>query len=54
MHQANRILINAPRQRIFEVTSRLENWTPMLPHYRYVEFLERSADGRRNVVKMAC
>lgn len=54
MHSESTILINAPRERIFEVTSDLENWEPMLPHYRHIRFFERSADRRRNRVKMAC
>ncbi|CAN5263060.1 hypothetical protein BH23VER1_BH23VER1_05940 [soil metagenome] len=54
MHSASSVLIRAPRDRIFAVTSNLENWVPMLPHYRYINFLERSEDGLRNKVEMAC
>ncbi len=54
MHSANSILIHAPRERIFTITSNLDNWVPMLPHYRAIDFLERSEDGLRSRVKMAC
>lgn len=54
MHTSESVLIDAPRDRIFEVTSRLENWTPMLPHYRFVNFLKRSEDELVNTVHMAC
>jgi ribosome-associated toxin RatA of RatAB toxin-antitoxin module len=54
MHTANSVIIKAPRQRIFEITSDLENWTPMLPHYRYIRFHERSENKLKNVVSMAC
>ncbi|MEZ5301793.1 MAG: SRPBCC family protein [Verrucomicrobiales bacterium] len=54
MFTATSIIIHAPRERIFEVTANLENWVPMLPHYREIKFFERSADGRKNRVKMAC
>ena len=48
------ITIDAPLERIFELTSDLENWVPNLPHYRFINFFERSEDKRRNKVKMAC
>lgn len=54
MFTESSIVIDAPRERIFEVTSNLENWVPMLPHYRRIEFLERSGDGLRSRVRMAC
>lgn len=52
MHTSSSVQIHAPREKIFEVTSNLENWTPMLPHYRYINFLER--DGDEATVVMAC
>jgi ribosome-associated toxin RatA of RatAB toxin-antitoxin module len=43
--------MNAPKPRIFEVAADLEKWPTFLPHYRYIQYLERGAN--RNVVKMA-
>lgn len=51
MHQDNAVIIDAPKERIFEVTSNLENWPKLLPHYRYIQYLER--DAPKTVVKMA-
>lgn len=51
MHQTNHILIRAPRERIFEVTANLALWPEILPHYRYIRFLERHGD--RSIVQMA-
>src|SRR5689334_7075371 len=51
MHKANSIVINASRDRIFEVAADLSRWPEILPHYRYIEYLEKGDD--RNVVKMA-
>jgi ribosome-associated toxin RatA of RatAB toxin-antitoxin module len=36
---------------IFETAANLELWPRILPHYRYIRYLERGAD--RNVVVMA-
>lgn len=36
---------------IFETAANLELWPKILPHYRYVRFVERGAD--RNIVVMA-
>ena len=36
---------------IFEIASNLELWPKILPHYRYIRFLERGLD--RNLVVMA-
>jgi len=36
---------------IFETAADLELWPKILPHYRYIRFLERGAD--RNIVVMA-
>ena len=52
MNAESRILIRAPRQRIFDVTSDLSRWPELLPHYRYITYLERGDD--RHIVKMAC
>jgi uncharacterized membrane protein len=51
MNTESRIVIRAPKQRIFEVTSDLSRWPELLPHYRYITYLERGND--RHVVKMA-
>src|SRR5260221_11035313 len=51
MHTVNSIVMNAPKPRIFEVAADLEKWPNFLPHYRYIQYLERGAN--RNVVKMA-
>lgn len=41
----------APKMSIFETAANLELWPKILPHYRYIRYLERSAN--RNVVVMA-
>src|SRR6476660_7839921 len=51
MHKANSLLMHAPKMTIFETAANLELWPKILPHYRYIRFLERGAD--RNVVVMA-
>ena len=51
MHKTNSLLIHAPKIAIFESAADLELWPKILPHYRYIHFLERGAD--RNVVIMA-
>ncbi len=51
MNTESSILIRAPKQRIFDVTSDLSLWPELLPHYRYITYLQRSDD--RHLVKMA-
>lgn len=51
MHTANTIIIRAPKMAIFETAANLELWPKILPHYRYIRYLERGAD--RNLVVMA-
>jgi ribosome-associated toxin RatA of RatAB toxin-antitoxin module len=51
MHKANSIIINAPKSDIFETAANLELWPKILPHYRYIHYLERRPG--RNVVVMA-
>ncbi|MGI8481778.1 MAG: SRPBCC family protein [Chthoniobacterales bacterium] len=51
MHTGNSIVIQAPRSAIFETAANLELWPKILPHYRYIRYLERSPD--RNIVVMA-
>ncbi len=51
MHKGNSIIINAPKTAIFETAANLELWPKILPHYRYIRYLERGRD--RNLVIMA-
>jgi ribosome-associated toxin RatA of RatAB toxin-antitoxin module len=51
MHKTNSIIMQAPKMSIFETAANLELWPKILPHYRYVRYLERAPD--RNVVVMA-
>jgi ribosome-associated toxin RatA of RatAB toxin-antitoxin module len=51
MHKVNSIIMQAPRSLIFETAANLELWPKILPHYRYIRYLERAPD--RNVVVMA-
>ncbi|MGZ4974304.1 MAG: type II toxin-antitoxin system RatA family toxin [Limisphaerales bacterium] len=43
--------MHAPKAAIFETAADLELWPKILPHYRYIQFLERGPD--RNIVVMA-
>ena len=43
--------MRAPKMAIFETAANLELWPKILPHYRYIRFLERGTD--RNIVVMA-
>jgi ribosome-associated toxin RatA of RatAB toxin-antitoxin module len=43
--------MRAPKMSIFETAANLELWPKILPHYRYIRYLER--DGNRNIVVMA-
>jgi ribosome-associated toxin RatA of RatAB toxin-antitoxin module len=51
VHTGNSIIIQAPKQQIFETAANLELWPKILPHYRYIRYLERGAN--RNLVVMA-
>jgi ribosome-associated toxin RatA of RatAB toxin-antitoxin module len=51
MHKVNSIIMRAPKMAIFETAANLELWPRILPHYRYIRFLERAPD--RNIVVMA-
>ncbi len=62
MHKVNSIIMQAPRQRIFETAADLSLWPKILPHYRYIEYLNGSdrplgnvslTSPTRNIVKMA-
>jgi ribosome-associated toxin RatA of RatAB toxin-antitoxin module len=43
--------MQAPKEAIFETAANLELWPKILPHYRYITYLERS--DTRNIVVMA-
>ena len=43
--------MHAARSEIFETAANLELWPKILPHYRYIRYLERAPE--RNVVIMA-
>jgi ribosome-associated toxin RatA of RatAB toxin-antitoxin module len=51
MRKTNSTLMHAPKTSIFEAAANLELWPQILPHYRYIRYLERSPD--RNLVVMA-
>ena len=51
MHKTNSIIMQVPKMSIFETAANLELWPKILPHYRYIHYLERSPN--RNVVVMA-
>ena len=51
MHKANSIIMRAPKMSIFETAANLELWPKILPHYRYIRYLERGP--KRNIVVMA-
>ena len=51
MHKTNSIIMHAPKTAIFDTAANLELWPKILPHYRYIRFLERGPD--RNIVVMA-
>jgi ribosome-associated toxin RatA of RatAB toxin-antitoxin module len=38
-------LVRAPLARIFTLAADVERWPSLLPHYRFVRFVERRADG---------
>ncbi|MGA9406473.1 MAG: SRPBCC family protein, partial [Bacteroidota bacterium] len=50
MHKENSIVIKAPRARIFEAAADLSRWPRMLPHYRWIRFIETSQ--HKNIVVM--
>lgn len=50
MHKENSIVINAPRARIFEAASDISQWPRILPHYRWIRYIEKSPN--KNLVVM--
>jgi Polyketide cyclase / dehydrase and lipid transport. len=51
MHKTNSIVMCAPKMTVFETAADLELWPRILPHYRYIRYLEHGPS--RNVVVMA-
>src|ERR1041385_5107423 len=51
MHQSNSLIIHNDGQVIFETVANLDNWTRLLPHYRWIRTVEGSGDDR--IVHMA-
>lgn len=51
MNTETSLVIRAPKQAIFDAAADLSRWPALLPHYRYITYLERGND--RHVVKMA-
>jgi len=51
MHKTNSIIMHASKMSIFETAANLELWPKILPHYRYIHYLERGPT--RNIVVMA-
>ena len=51
MHTIDRISIQAPIDRVFEIATNVERWPDFLPHYRWVRMLKRQPDG--GTVEMA-
>ncbi|MBA3673201.1 MAG: hypothetical protein H0W68_14415 [Gemmatimonadaceae bacterium] len=45
MHTVDEQLVRAPLARILALASNVEGWPALLPHYRFVRFLERRSDG---------
>jgi ribosome-associated toxin RatA of RatAB toxin-antitoxin module len=50
MHKENLIVIKAPRAHIFEVAADLSQWPRILPHYRWIRYIEKSPN--KNLVVM--
>src|SRR4051812_13492865 len=51
MRKTNSIIMRAPKNLIFETAANLELWPRILPHYRYIRYLEKGP--QRNLVIMA-
>ena len=51
MRTVDQIVISAPVARVFPVAAQVERWPEILPHYRWVRFLDRSDRG--GTVEMA-
>jgi ribosome-associated toxin RatA of RatAB toxin-antitoxin module len=53
MHRTNTIAIDADLDLIYRLGAEIERWPEILPHYRAVEVLQRSADGSTLEARMA-
>ena len=51
MHTESSILINAPLESVFEMTSNLSRWPELLSHYRWIRWIEGGPDS--GIVEMA-
>jgi ribosome-associated toxin RatA of RatAB toxin-antitoxin module len=51
MQTGNSMIMHAPREAIFETAADLARWPRILPHYRYIRFLEQHPN--HSVVEMA-
>ena len=45
MRTENRIVINAPVHRVYELASRVEDWPRLLRHYHYVHVIDAAVGG---------
>jgi ribosome-associated toxin RatA of RatAB toxin-antitoxin module len=45
MRTVDERMVNASLSRIFHLAADVERWPSLLPHYRYVRFVDRRADG---------
>jgi ribosome-associated toxin RatA of RatAB toxin-antitoxin module len=52
MTTVDEAVVRAPVNKIFEIAHEVEHWPAYLPHYRYVRFRHRTADGG-GLVEMA-
>jgi ribosome-associated toxin RatA of RatAB toxin-antitoxin module len=50
MHKTNSLVMHATKMKVFETAANLELWPKILPHYRYIHYLEQSPS--RNTVVM--
>ena len=51
MHTESSILIDAPIERVYEMTSDIIRWPAYLPHYRWIRWVEGGPD--EGIVEMA-
>ncbi|MEO6848736.1 MAG: SRPBCC family protein [Chthoniobacterales bacterium] len=51
MHTQTSITIRAPKEKIFQTAADLSQWPRILPHYRYIHYIQRGEN--RHIVKMA-
>ena len=50
MHSENSIIMKAPLEKIFETAADLSLWPKILPHYRYVTYLDESPTKNRVIM----